>query len=226
MTMLTKKDFSDLCGIRTKMLSVYIQRGKVVTDGDMINDENEINRAFKTKRLNSPKKIQIIPGLPEKLVPSHEKEKYTSILPTHKSVKNIENEAFSRQNTTPSSMQTDRALKKMDIDYEKKQKEIERLDQEMRLARLQEEKLLGKLIPTDMVKNLFAQHFKSVTLTFKQAADLIAVEFGKKAKIARNDQAELRGQLVTIINRAIEDSISESKRSLTHIVHEYSQTRK
>lgn len=212
MALLSKKDFSDLCGIRTKMLSVYIQRGKVITDGDMIDDENEINRAFKTKRLNSPKKnIEVIP-----------KSNVTPILQSASPPKKAENEEFSRQNT----IVTDRALKKMDIDYEKKQKEIERLDQEMRLARLQEEKLLGKLIPTDMVKNLFAQHFKSVTLSFKQAADLIAVEFGKKAKIARNDQAELRGQLVTIINRAIEDGIIESKRSLTHIVHEYSQTRK
>jgi len=215
MALLTKKEFSELCGIRTKDLSVYIQRKKVLVENEMIDDTNEINRAFKTKCLNKPKKQ----------VEVHTKSDITPPDPPSSNSKNLENEEFSRENTHTVNI-TDRALKKMDIDYEKKQKEIERLDQEMRLARLQEEKLLGKLIPTDMVKNLFAQHFKSVTLTFKQAADLIAVEFGKKAKIARNDQAELRGQLVTIINRAIEDGITESKRSLAHIVHEYSQTRK
>lgn len=213
--MVSKKEFAEGCGIKTNRLAIYIQRGKVIVSGEMIDDENEINQSFKTKRLNSPKKNN-----------EATKSNVTPTEPSRAPSEKAENETFSRQNTSPSSMQTDRALKKMDIDYEKKQKEIERLDQEMRLARLQEEKLLGKLIPTDMVKNLFAQHFKSVTLTFKQAADLIAVEFGKKAKIARNDQAELRGQLVTIINRAIEDGITESKRSLAHIVHEYSQTRK
>lgn len=212
MASLTKKEFSTQCGLRTKELSVYIQRGKVIVEGEMIDDDNEINRGFRTRCLNKPKK-QVEPITKSQIIPSVEQ----STQP-----KNRENEAFPRENTTV----TDRALKKMDLDAEKKQKEIERLDQEMRLARLQEEKFLGKLIPTDMVKNLFAQHFKSVTLTFKQAADLIAIEFGKKAKIARNDQAELRGTMVTIINRAIEDGITESKRTLAHIVHEYSQTRK
>jgi hypothetical protein len=209
---LTKKEFSAQCGLRTKELSVYIQRGKVIVEGEMIDEENEINRGFRTRCLNKPKR-QVEPSSKSEIT-----------LPDARQApsKNRENDEFSRQNTTV----TDRALKKMDLDAEKKQKEIERLDQEMRIARLQEEKFLGKLIPTDIVKNLFAQHFKSVTLTFKQAADLIAIEFGKKAKIARNDQAELRGQMVTIINRAIEDGINESKRTLAHIVHEYSQTRK
>ncbi|HEV8512295.1 MAG TPA: hypothetical protein VGQ59_03430 [Cyclobacteriaceae bacterium] len=212
MALLTKKEFSELCGIRTKDLSVYIQRKKVIVNNEMIDDTNEINRGFRTRCLNKPKR-QVEPVA---------KSEFISVAISQAQPKNLENDEFSRQNTTV----TDRALKKMDLDAEKKQKEIERLDQEMRIARLQEEKFLGKLIPTDLVKNLFAQHFKSVTLTFKQAADLIAIEFGKKAKIARNDQAELRGQMVTIINRAIEDGITESKRTLAHIVHEYSQTRK
>lgn len=208
----SKKDFALSCGLKTNRLAIYIQRGKVIVEGEMIDDENEINRGFRTRCLNKPKR-QVEPVIKSQITPLSEQPAPS---------KNRENEAFPRENTTI----TDRALKKMDLDAEKKQKEIERLDQEMRLARLQEEKFLGKLIPTDMVKNLFAQHFKSVTLTFKQAADLIAIEFGKKAKIARNDQAELRGTMVTIINRAIEDGITESKRTLAHIVHEYSQTRK
>ena len=180
-----------------------------------MDELNSTNQLFLQKCLSRPQSAK-------KAAETKVKSQITPISSSSEHPKNPENEAFPRQNTTV----TDRALKKMDLDAEKKQKEIERLDQEMRLSRLQEEKLLGKLIPTDMVNNLFAQHFKSVTLTFKQAADLIAIEFGKKAKIARNDQAELRGQMVTIINRAIEDGINESKRTLAHIVHEYSQTRK
>lgn len=219
MPLLTQTEFAEKCGVSLAYLSVNKSRNKVILDTQGYVDElNSTNQLFLQKCLSRSKSASKAIEATEKGSKSH----ITQQAPSGNQSKNTENEEFSRQNT----IVTDRALKKMDIDYEKKQKEIERLDQEMRLARLQEEKLLGKLIPTDMVKNLFAQHFKSVTLTFKQAADLIAVEFGKKAKIARNDQAELRGQLVTIINRAIEDGITESKRSLAHIVHEYSQTRK
>jgi len=219
MPLLTKTEFAEKCGVSLAYISVNKSRNKIILDAQGYIDElNSTNQLFLQKCLSRPKSAS-------KAIENAEKGDKSEFTPSSTGVhqpKNLENDEFSRQNTTV----TDRALKKMDLDAEKKQKEIERLDQEMRLARLQEEKFLGKLIPTDLVKNLFAQHFKSVTLTFKQAADLIAIEFGKKAKIARNDQAELRGQMVTIINRAIEDGINESKRTLAHIVHEYSQTRK
>lgn len=77
----TKKEFSDLCGIETKALSVYISRGKVVVDGDQIDDKHQINAAFLAKMQSKIKKEKpVAPEKPQKEKPDPDNPDYSDTL--------------------------------------------------------------------------------------------------------------------------------------------------
>lgn len=206
-------EFAGKCGIERNYLGVNIKRGKAIVNEDgMIDDAHPLNKMFLEKCLAKPKKA--------------------------------ENEGISRQNTSDSSAPAKaspkpekekktrtsaeylKAEERLDLESEKKRMEIEKLKRESRMADMQHEKALGKLLPTDPVRNLFMQTIKAYTVSFKQGAEKILTEFGKRSKLSRNDMAEIRTQLIDIINKASEEGISESKKSVMNIVREYSQTKK
>lgn len=213
MALMKQAEFAQKCGIKRNYLGVNIKRGKAILNEDgLIDDSNVINKLFLEKCLAKPKKA--------------------------------ENEGISRQNTsdlvatapeqmTPPKVKKSRAKaddkkieERFDLDSEKKRMEIEKLRRESRMADVQHEKAMGKLVPTDPVRNLFMQTIKAYTMSFKQGAEKILTEFAKKSKLSRNDMAEIRSALLEIINEASEQGIAESKKSVMSIVREYAQTKK
>ena len=91
-----------------------------------------------------------------------------------------------------------------------------------RIALLKEEKMIGASIPTELVKMVFAQHSKSITSAFHTGADNFLMEISKTKGLNRNELAEMRGALILIINKAVDKSIEESKKSISNIVQEFS----
>lgn len=49
MQLLTKKQFSELCGLKTNVLATYAKRHKVLYTGDKVNAQIEPNRSFLIK---------------------------------------------------------------------------------------------------------------------------------------------------------------------------------
>jgi len=209
MGLFTKKEFAENCGIKTKELSVYVQRKKVfLTSEGLVDDQNIINALFLQKCLAKPPKVA-----KDESVPDVEKPQKP--------------EKAQKAQISEKKKQTDSKIdERFDLDTEKKKMEIEKLRRESMTAEMQHEKLMGRLVPTDPVKNLIIQTIKTYTVSFKQAADKIILEFGKRYKMNRNDAAEMRGELVSAINKASEEGIAESKKSVMHLVREYSQAKK
>jgi hypothetical protein len=197
----SKREFADKCGMLSRALSVYVKRGKVVVGADeMISDSDPVNKLFMEKQLSNPKRK-------------------VSAKSNVKSTKEAKSPKQSKEEQERSKKLSDR----MDLDTEKQRMAVRKMERETFLLEMQQQKLLGKLIPTDLVKALFGQHFKSVTITFKQAVDKLLTEFAKKAKMDRNGVAEMRMELIAVINKAVEDGIAESKKNIENIVSEYSQ---
>jgi len=111
------------------------------------------------------------------------------------------------------------------LDRKIKARELEAKEQTIELNRLKIQKLNGEIIPTELVTLVFAQHFKSITDSFYHAADnyiaVVAKRFGGK----QEDISFVRGELIKLVNKAVQDSIKESKKNVDNIVNEYSQRR-
>ncbi len=206
MGLLPPKEFAEKCGIKTKVLSVYVKRKKVIVNGQgLIDDTNSINIQFaKSRELIAAKKPRVseneVVVLDEKPQKAQKREK---------------------KNETP-----DKFDERFDLDTEKKRMEIEKLQRESRVAEAQHQKLMGKMLPTDPVRTLFIQTIKAYTVSFRQAAEKIILEFAAINKMNRNDLAQMRGELIAAINRAAEDGNTESKKAVNGIIREYSQAKK
>lgn len=199
MALHTRKQFYELCGITKAHLNVYIGRKKVILSGEFIDDAEPQNADFLKKCLEKKQALQKQPPQIE--------------APTTQAHHSIEQQP-EKPTGNKGILELERALKEADL--AKKQVDTQ-------IALLKEEKLRGIVIPTDIVKVIFAQHFKSVTSSFHQAADNLIVNISKKKELNREEVAQIRGELIEIINIAVNNSVDESKKSIVNIVAEYSE---
>lgn len=206
MALLTRKEFLAKCGIPSKDLSIYIRREKVIMVDDLFDDNNPINALFLSKQASKPKK--------------EVKEAENAVAPPSgdKPVKASTPKA--KGNRKP-----DKYDERFDLDTEKKRAEIKKIERETQLADMKHEKMVGKVMPTDAIKSLFIHTIKNFTISFKQAADKIVQDYSARAKLNRNDQAALKGELILAINHASENAVMESKKGAGHIIREYSEAK-
>lgn len=211
MPFLTKGEFAEKCGIETKKLSVYISRKKVIlTTEGLIDPDNALNVQFfkHQETLGGAKRLQKYVVDVEKTAPTE--------------VNDVGDKPKKARKSFKKDSDPDKFDIRFDLDTTKKQAEIKKIELETRIQEQKQAKMLGQLVPTDLVKSLFAQHFKDVTISFKQAADIFLTEIAKKAKLGRNEQAEMKGQLIRIINNAVEESVIQSKKSVVKMVQDHS----
>lgn len=185
--------------MESKKLSVYVKRGKAIPTGDMFDDSIAENIYFIQKHSSKAKAS----GVEEKQPESSGKK--------------------SKGGATKSSPPISPLH---ELDKRKKELESQKLQQEILKLELDLSKKSGQVIPTDLVKPLFQQHFKSFTVSFHQAIDNILVEIGKRKKLSLSELAELRGRMVAVINTAVANGVESSKKSVANVVSEYAAKRK
>jgi len=78
----------------------------------------------------------------------------------------------------------DRKIKEADrrtqLNSKIKELEISKTTEEIEILRAKREKLEAFLIPVDIVKQIFAQHSKSITVSFQQGGENLLIEVSKK----------------------------------------------
>jgi hypothetical protein len=119
----------------------------------------------------------------------------------------------------------ERVREKYNVETRIKNADLEKKEIDLQIAKVKLAKTMGDVIPTDMVKDLFAQQFKSVTTSFHQAADNFIMDIAKRAGLKRDDIADLRGKLIEMINEGIVEAQIESKKAVRVIVKDYSEKR-
>lgn len=186
--------------MNTRELAVYIKREKVFVTGDedLIDESIPQNASFMAKRAAKVTK--------EKKV----KEKKAKVPPAEPAI-------------DPAILETKRA--QHELDQRKKQLEIDKLAKENAVLGINLDKRSGLLIPTDLVKTLFAQHSKAIIASFHQGVDNLLVEISSRAKFSREEMAALRGKVKEIINDSVDRSVEETQKSLTNMVSEHSDKR-
>lgn len=198
MALHTRKQFYELCGIDRPKFNVYVNRKKVVLTNDMVDDTIQQNKEFLEKYLEK----------------AHDKvEKKPQFVDYGTQSANV--------TTTGKDYRHDKNIN--ELERQLKEAELHKKRVDTQIALLKEEKLRGIVIPTDIVKVAFQQHFKSISAAFHNAADNLIVNFAKKKDLNREEIAELRGELIEVINIAIQESVAESIKTVDNIVDEYSE---
>lgn len=190
-------DFAQMCRVSEAYLSMNKKRGKVIlNDKGLIDTLNEKNAAFLAK-CQSRQEAKNIPEEASGERPAKTKEKKKVV-----------------------AVQLDMDTY-FEIEKQKKVVDLEKAKADLELKGMQVDKFRGDVIPTDIVKQALSQIFASLSTGFKQAADNWLIEIAKKVGLNRNDQAELRGQLIRIVNESIDKAVNEAKSSVANIVSEY-----
>lgn len=109
------------------------------------------------------------------------------------------------------------------LNTQKRKLENAQLDEGIQLLRIKKEKMEGFLIPTPLVKMLFEQHFRSITISFQQGAENLIVEISKKKKLTRDESAGLRKKLVDLINKSVNEAVEHSKKGVEDMIRLASQ---
>ena len=219
MARLSKREFAEeKCGMQTKALSVYIGRGKVLVGPDgMIDTENPVNVIFMQERQIGGKNGHDEPTVTVESLVAEVAAAPVVTSPKTK-VKPI------REGKVRDNGFTEGVRKKLNLDTRMKEVEIEKKLRESQLLKNKQDRAAGKLIPTELVKGLFQNHFKAVVVSFKQGIDLMIVEIAKKKGMNINERAELKKQMIKIINGCIDDATKSSKKDIASLILEYSQT--
>lgn len=188
-----RKDFAKLCGIAPRELSIYIKRGKVILSGKKVDDSIAENAEFLESRKNGVYKIEI-------------KEK-----------------KFTPAELKRQEKKQERNDKHLELNTRQKELDIEKSEEEIMLLKIKKEKQEGIVIPTSFVRDLFALHFKSITVSFQQGADNLILEISKKKKLTKEETAKLRKKLIDIINMAVNDSAANSEKNVDNLVKQYTE---
>ena len=209
MGLLTRKQICVICDVTKGYLNVYIGRGSVVLTGKMIDDTIPQNVYFiqKHKDKIATKNGEEVQGKLKKYVKPVSKE--------------MADEAIDNENGAVD----EHSLSKYNLELQKRELDIIKTEEEIEITKMKRAKMAGELIPTDLVLLLFASHFKNVTTSFHQATEILITTIGKQNNLDRKQIAKIRGELIDIINSAINDGMDSSKKELKNLVIEYSAKR-
>ena len=211
----SKKEFIDLCFITHATLSMNIKRKKVIPNShDEIDTALAINNDFLLKYIEKNKQRILNPNSKKKKGKSNKIPTPSAPLPVSPPVK--------QRDVTPEDLAIEaNAVAVYDLDKQKKLLEIEKLENENKISKIKLDKMNGVVIPTDLVMVLFGQHSKSLTTAFHQAAENFVVSMAQSYGVDKKSQAKMRGDLIAVVNKAIEDSLEISRDGIDNVVDEY-----
>lgn len=244
MALLTKKEFAEICHTTTKIISTYQSRGKILYSGDFIDTSIRENLDFLTKKQEEyaakyyhepeepkpettpepvvevvsektkpvkpekpPKEVKVKP-IPEKKVkplPVYAQPDYTK-----RDARPVLKPQYKEPDTGAGSVYQ---LKK-----DKEAAQLTKVEVETKIKEFEYEKLIGNYLPTDLVRNVITQLGKSFISSYKDGADNFLTEFGHRKRLSAVEIAEMKSQLVILINKSHSFAIRDAKAKINAIL--------
>lgn len=195
----TRNEFCELTNIKSGYLSVYIQRGKIIEKNGLFDDKVPENRDFITKRSRHTN----VKKVPVQVQESPKKQK----------IKQDNTEQVELDLKTPQGTN-------YELDAKKKLLQIEQMEADLEEQRRKRERRNGMWLPTDMVKNVFAQHSKSLVTSFRSGCENLIISVSKKGKFTREQKAKIHSELIEILNTCSEAAVAETLSVLHDVILE------
>lgn len=233
MGLLRTNEFAELCGIKASSVRTYISRNKisyVETETDngrkvkLLDTEDPVNILFINKCASKQLSQQT---KPDASAQSSEKDAETregaTSNPQNKKIFSLLSDA--EKGAPKIFLPSDENSNAVELDREAKYLTVLKAREQVEIERMKKEKMQGEVIPTDLVKQLFNQHFKNLCLQFKDEAEKIATVMVKSLGGKNADKVEIFSRLEGSINRAIDEARELTALDIKQIVMEHSAKR-
>jgi hypothetical protein len=219
MALHTKKQFAELCGMKTGNLSNYEARGKVVYSGDYVDDTIEPNKTFLELRLASLSKT----GPSTKKEPPPAGEKVTTSAPVVEKAKRPAPAAPKVE--PPSESEGGQKGSIYQLTAQKLSSQIDKMSLEMDKLRLQNAKFLGEVVPAGLIKPCIIQHNQSILHQSKITIDKIVREIAKKKQFSADEVAELKKMYTAELNDMMKKATTVTIKALKSIIDDFAAKR-
>lgn len=217
-----KTDFAALCGVTPAAISMSVKRRRLIlTDAGLVDDQEPINQQFMVRsQENAKKKALNGEGVAEAV------DVATDPQPARERVSAVATRRAPLKPRKRKDSKMDAVIReRMGYESTLKREKAALTSVEASMLKMKEERLRGQLIPSALIRPLFATHFQSLIITFKQAVDAMLADMSQKVKLNANQQAELRKRMVEEINLAVDRGISQTENSVDNIMQEYISSR-
>lgn len=111
------------------------------------------------------------------------------------------------------------------LEKEKKALDIQKISEEIEILKIKKEKASGLVIPTEMVKDLFARHNKSIITEFENTADKILTMISAKSGLGNKEIALYRKMFKDEINASLKEANEATKNGIGEIINQFSEKR-
>jgi hypothetical protein len=211
----TRAEFATICRLSSGNLSNYIKRGKVVVDGEFIDDTAYPNSDFLQKRL------EILQQKKEDKKQAEPDRKLRMLRPdaeieSEKEFSSDDDEKGDFESIPGSSAALNK--KKLKVDIAKKIKETKILE-------LREQKIKGEIVPIADVSNIFQMHTQSIVTAQKDAFEELLIDLSVEARLTGDQLAKLRGKMVDILNRSVDKAIIITTKNMKVIAENFAMSR-
>lgn len=204
MAFLKKSEYAKLCGLTTSNITTYVKRGKVIMSGDLIDDADPNNKSFLEYR-NSINAEKAPPVTLARAGVTESTDNITTTPPEKKK---------------PNTRSTSETVEQQSLFKVQKRAATDKLHIETKLKTLEYNRKLAKLIPTELMSSIIQELGKSFISTYRDGADQFLTQISHKKKLKVKEQAELKGELIDIINDAHSKAIELAKQSMRSVVDE------
>jgi formylmethanofuran dehydrogenase subunit D len=104
------------------------------------------------------------------------------------------------------------------LDLLKRQGEID-------LQNIELQKKRGELVPVEAIKSLLIVHSESIKTAYVDASEALLLRISQRKQLTTNESVELRKELAQLVNKAIDDAISASKKTLLSVTQDFMRKR-
>lgn len=215
MALYTRKEFAALCHTDSKVVGVYIRRGKIIeNDERKIDSEVAENKKFFDDRQKKFEEEKV--SGPKKRKKSADEAFVTAM--------GALSTAAAKQKAAEDKIKSDKKKRKLEL--RKKKADTELQEGKAEKIRLDIEKLSGKLIPTDLVFNIIKAHNTTIFATFQNDLENMAAKF---CEILAGGDRALLGQITDELSHHLTDIIDKCREvaevEVENAVKAYAQTR-
>lgn len=202
----TKKQFADLCGIKTGDLSNYQKRGKVLYSGDWVDDSIEPNIYFLKKAQDKKNGQQVPETAKEETLPVT--KELTTI--------NYSEPKFKTPKVPNVKPPKEKEATGYNLANEKVALQIENLELKNREMEEKINTKLGNTIPKEPVVLSFQYINKNMCRNIKVGIENLITRYEKNFTPAQF--ADIRAAIVKEINHAQANAVAESKKNIAEII--------
>lgn len=227
MSLITKKEFAEKCGVTMPSISYAIRKGLIVLarDKKRINTTHKLNSEYLKNKIAEQKDKNKTPSkktettqkktrTPKKKTP----QKTTKTTKPKVSKENKKAKTPDKKPETPPEEDDDNGqLTIFELDRNRKKADLEMKEINIQMKQLELRRLSGELIPSKLVQAVFEVFSNSMMESMKNSAESFRVKFINQAKLKSDIGAKMQSQLVDMINDGHRDALIQAKSEMTKV---------